>query len=556
MRPDAERADPGAAPETASPPVRSGFVGHAILALGLLGGAWLRVRGVGEAAPFGDEFHTLDLARQSVGTIVTTFDDVGSHVVLPLLQHVSLAILGDGAFALRMPALIPGLLTLLLLFPVARGMVGRTPAILATLLFAISPMHVYYSRFGRSYALIVLLELLLVHWVVRATRPNAAGGAHSRRAWIGVACVAAALPYTHLSSAGFVAALALVACWLVWRERGVRALAAPLAAFGSAALVCGLLFLPLLPQIDAYFATTEGVKEHPLTWFGIPLLLAGGAAEGWVWLVGFPAALIWIARKRVDVALVGAASLLGPLATLLAKMPHGMEYAYARYLMGALPFAAMALAAGFVALAQRYTRESVVCGIGALLIGASLVTGPLVGVPRTGEFDNTYLAMRSLPAFDRAWPGAPAIYDEIAALEGDVHVVESPPITSRGVLLYRGHALRHGKRVSLGYPEADPLHQALYVNLSTVTKADADYVIVHRNLAREVRAYWRFVYDEVWPTMPHGSDEGFMERHRAHFIAGQPAASEEVAASLAAIVREHLGPATYKDKHVLVWKLE
>jgi len=128
--------------------------------------------------------------------------------------------------------------------------------------------------------------------------------------------------------------------------------------------------------------------------------------------------------------------------------------------------------------------------------------------------------------------------------------------SSRGVLLFRSHALRHGKRVSLGYPEADSLHQALYANLSTLTKADADYVIVHRNLAREVRAYWRFVYDEVWTAMPHGYDDGFMERHRAHFIAGQPLATEEVAAAIAALVRERLGPATYKDKHVLVWRLE
>ena len=38
-------------------------------------------------------------------------------------------------------------------------------------------------------------------------------------------------------------------------------------------------------------------------------------------------------------------------------------------------------------------------------------------------------------------------------------------------------------------------------------------------------------------------------------IAGQPQAAAPFAAAIAAIVRQHLGPATYQDEDVLVWKL-
>ena len=541
-----------------------GKLGSALLLGGLALGLWLRIDGFGASALFGDEFHTLDLARKNLREIVTTFDDVGSHVVLPFLQHVALAVFGDGAFSLRLPALIPGILTLLVIFPVARSFAGRTPAILATLAFAISPMHVYYARFGRSYALLALLELLLAFYVIRSSTAQQRG---ARGPWIAVFTLGVLAPYTHLASAGFVAGIGLVALVLAWRERGsatsLRALTPPIVAFGAAAVLCGLLYLPLVAQIKTYIETTAGIKEHPSTWFGIPLLLAGGEASGWVWLVAFPAGLLVLARKRFDVALVCFVSLVGPLVMLLVQMPHGMEFAYARYLMGAVPFIAIAIAAGWCVLVRRFVRdpangERIALIGGTLLIAASYLGGPFAGAaPKTGAFDNTYLAMRKLPAFDRAWPGAPDIYDEIAALEGDVRVVEAAPISSRAVLLYRSHALRHGKRVSLGWPEeyAGAMHEALFVNLSTVSKDEADYVIIHRNLPREVRAYWRFVYDEVWSTIENDADAGFMERHRAHFIAGQEQTSEQFGAVLAAIVRAHLGPATYKQKHVLVWKL-
>ena len=116
--------------------------------VGLLLGILLRVQGLGGQALFGDEYHTLYTVEESYGTILRTFDNVGSHIVLPLLQRISLDVFGDGVLSMRLPALIPGVLTLLLLYPLARKLVGPTPACLATLALCFSPMHVYYSRFG------------------------------------------------------------------------------------------------------------------------------------------------------------------------------------------------------------------------------------------------------------------------------------------------------------------------------------------------------------------------------------------------------------------------
>src|SRR5262245_24465060 len=75
-------------------------------------GTTLRLRGLAALPLFGDEHHTLLAADKSYGTILTTFDSVGSHVALPLLQRISLDLLGAGIVPFRLVAVVPGLLTL------------------------------------------------------------------------------------------------------------------------------------------------------------------------------------------------------------------------------------------------------------------------------------------------------------------------------------------------------------------------------------------------------------------------------------------------------------
>ena len=75
------------------------------------------------------------------------------------LLHAWAALLGTGPAALRLLSLVVGVLTIPLLYLVARRMLSTRAALLAALLLTISPLHVYYSQEVRMYGLVALLSV-------------------------------------------------------------------------------------------------------------------------------------------------------------------------------------------------------------------------------------------------------------------------------------------------------------------------------------------------------------------------------------------------------------
>jgi mannosyltransferase len=110
---------------------------------------------------------------------------------------------GDGEIALRLPSALAGVLSVPLLYSVATNWLGRS-GILATLLLAVSPLHVWYSQEARPYALLIFLALLAVRFLQHAL-------ASPRSLWarIAFAITCAAAFYVHTVALAFVAALAL-----------------------------------------------------------------------------------------------------------------------------------------------------------------------------------------------------------------------------------------------------------------------------------------------------------------------------------------------------------
>lgn len=526
------------------------------LVLGALAfGTYLRVQGIADVALCGDEYHTLLAADANFGAILTSFDSVGSHVPLPLLQRIALDVFGDGVVPFRLAALVPGILTLLCMYPFARELVGPTPATIATFLLAFSPIHVYYSRFARSYALVVLLALL-ASWALARVLASDERRTGSRLLLV---ASAALLPYVHLSSAGFVLALGLAGSALAWRRSARRGLGV-LALFAGAALLCALLFLPIQADVRAYFGERD-YSEPPLSVAGVPILLAGGrtAALLWTLCAALGLALTW--RERRDVALLALAGIAGPLAVLLATLPPGMDYAYSRYLLAGFPGLLLLVASGFAAPWRHLVRdparaERVALGSALALLVLGHASGPL-GRARGRErtFSNTYLALEPLPAFDAPFPGTPAFYADIARDPGAARIVEALPIFTRATLLYRNYALQHGKGVLLGWDGPAPrgARGAPYAQLFELGADDADYVVLHRDPLPEVHAYFRFVYDEAWPGVKRAGDASFMKLNEK--IYGQNLRGPEATDAVAARLRERFGPAAYKDERYLVWKL-
>ncbi len=546
---------------SSAPRALESWLRRILLVLGIALGVHLRLDGSARLPLFGDEYHTLLAADAGYGTILTSFDTVGSHVALPLLQRLCLDLFGPGPVSFRLVALVPGILTLLLAQPLLRGFVGKNAAALATLALAMNPMHVYYTRFARSYALGVLLALAfgwsLLIWLREGGRCRVSGAA--------LVVTAALLPWVHLSTLGFVLAVGLTGCGLAARRSRALALrCSGLLALGGA--LAFLLFLPVLGQVVRYFRVMEP-EDRPLGWFGVPTLIAGTRAAAVVWCVALPAAALFLGRERShprpagrDALALSLAALLGPLALLLATNPRGMDYAWARYLLSALPFLVALIAAAFLATARAVLRfpaaEATGLVAGALLLTAQHLSGPIG--PRAadrGPFANTYLALHPLPAFDEPFGGAPEFYRTLAADPAAKRIVETPPLYTRAVLLYRGYAAIHGKDVGVGWAGDLPrgVQGGPYRRILELGPADADYVVLHRDQKAEVRQYFSFVYDQVWPRLRRPSDETFMRRQEA--VYSQNLLGPEATDGIAARLRERYGPACYKDERILVWRI-
>ena len=515
-------------------------------------GIWLRLTGLGDMPLYGDEYHGARVTSRLARTIFFTYDSYGTHVALPLLQRFSSWLTSPGIVPFRAPAVIAGVLTLAVLFPVGRRLVGAPAAALATLALALSPVHVYYSRFGRAYSITILLGLLLLALLVRAE----ARGWRGKRLVASVVALAALTPWVHLSSAGFVAGLGLAAIGLGWARGGFRSALRPLLVFAGAAVLCLVLFLPVFEQVIDYVTKLPPArKSRPESPLGIMTLLAGGAWAGVVWLVAVPVAVVLFWRGARPRAALLAAGILGPVAFLLATRPHGMEYAYARYLLNGVPL--MLLLLGW--LMVRCLGSGLGVGVGAALSIAVYLLGPQSPLaPPPGAFANTYLAMRALPAFDKPFPPRVStdVYEKIAADEAAHTIIEAPVLHSRAVLLYRNYYLTHGKRVLVGLVDNEDIRlNGPYAFLGDPLlgrRSGAQYLVVHKDVTTELMAYWAFVYNRALPKVESSWNRGFMERHKTYFLREQV----NLAGVLVDGLRAQLGAPFHEDAVVVAWKLK
>ena len=515
-------------------------------------GVWVRVRGLGLMPLYGDEYHGARVTSLTWREILVTYDSYGTHVPLPLLQRLASWLTEPGVMAFRMPAVLAGLATLLLFYPLARRLIDAPAAALATVALALSPIHVYYTRFGRAYSITILFGLLLLVALHRAEQRR------WRAPWTTAAVVllAAATPWVHLSSAGFVAALGLAAIGLALLRGGAREALRPALAFAGAAALCAALFAPVFEQVVEYAnKLPEARKARPDGVLGIATLVVGTLAGGVAWLVLVPLAAGMLWRRQRALAALLAAAVLGPVAFLLATRPHGMEYAYARYLLNAVPAMLLLIAWLFV----RLGGPTLGGGLGVVLAATVWCASPPGPLHRDQRgFANTYLALYDLPAFEPRFRFTPEIYDEIAADEQAELIIEAPIIHSRAVLLYRNYFLTHGKDVLMGtVTDEDVRLNGPYAWIGDPLlgrRSGASYLILHKDVEYELGVYWRMVYEALLPGVARSWTRGLMERHRTYFL--NTLGLKEMIPPLVDALTNQLGAPYFEDDIVYCWKLK
>jgi len=219
--------------------------GLAVLALAL------RTPGLGAGLSF-DEIDTLvHYARKEPREIVSTFDSQNQHLLYSLLARGSFAVFGESAWAVRLPAVVLGVLGVLALHRLARLVTDGREAIFAAALLAVSYHDVWFSQDARGYTGLLLFTLLGTAEFLRMCASSQARGVGAPLrygAWMALAT------WIHATAVFAVAAHVLVWAGCAWRARGQRVAAAHhqvLSGFVMATIFSLVLHALVLPQYVA-----------------------------------------------------------------------------------------------------------------------------------------------------------------------------------------------------------------------------------------------------------------------------------------------------------------
>lgn len=117
-----------------------------------------------QAAPPGlqhDEVFTANFATYILNGEFPAFFDAngGEEALYPYLTALSIALLGENYFALRLVAVLSGILSIAILYRLAKGLFGPEVALLTAAGVAISFWHIFDSRVGLRPITLLLLEV-------------------------------------------------------------------------------------------------------------------------------------------------------------------------------------------------------------------------------------------------------------------------------------------------------------------------------------------------------------------------------------------------------------
>ncbi len=126
-------------------------------------GIYLRLDQIGLQVLLGDEWHVIhQLLFKSPTQLFLTFGHADFSIPLALLYWIESRLFGLSEFGMRWPMLLAGLCTLIVFPLYVRKHFSDKVTLLFSVLLAVSPTLLIYSRTARPYALTLLLSLLAV----------------------------------------------------------------------------------------------------------------------------------------------------------------------------------------------------------------------------------------------------------------------------------------------------------------------------------------------------------------------------------------------------------
>ncbi|MCA9290593.1 MAG: glycosyltransferase family 39 protein, partial [Phycisphaerales bacterium] len=382
----------------------------------------------------------ISYGSQGPGPIVANYFDPSNHILQTLLSWASVRwmtpLVGDDAIALRLPALVFSVLTVLAMYLCVRRVAEARVAAVAALLVAILPVSVLSGVEARGYAIMIFFA---------AASTAALLGAIERRSgwrWMVYAILAALGVWAHVVTMFVFAGHACVLVAMLARRDARRAALAGLCAVILAAVLAALLYAPALPDLLAQretFAAMDGDEPSPFGIEGRHLLLQLGGS--WTWWASIPTGAVACiglvaGLRREPTRWLIVASLLG-LPLFVATVIALDSWLYARFALFALPGTIVLAALGVDALWQR--RRLV--GLMALMTVCLASAMDVLTLPPKQPLRDAAMVVH-----DRAEPG------DTVLVVGLAH---------RVMAYYRGdvrfaYSLHHGERLPRELELVDP----------------------------------------------------------------------------------------------------
>ncbi|WP_428562663.1 MAG: glycosyltransferase family 39 protein [Solidesulfovibrio sp. DCME] len=296
----------------------------------------------------------------------------------PLFYFVMKGVLAlsHSDFALRLPAVACGVLSVLVMYRVGEAWLDKDAGLLAAAVLAVTPAHLYLSRVVRFYSFTVLLCLVGL-WLLKRYLDHRENGALG---WL--VAVLALLLLAEFTSLMPLAAFFAILLAIILARPGRKAALGRCIRYGAAAFALPLVFLVMTTLQRRGFA----VKATPFEalenfWRTVAVLVTAPAGPNlsfwWLWLLPLlaVAGAVRLARTGRRLLAVALSFLVFPALVIMAIRPaYCLSYWHLFFL---IPILALLAAAGLEALVPAPYRPRAALGVG--LLGAVALLGPLAG---------------------------------------------------------------------------------------------------------------------------------------------------------------------------------
>lgn len=120
-----------------------------------------------------DEITPLTFYRDSsVFGLLTTYYSTNNHLFYTLLEKLAVSAFGEQEWAVRMPAVLIGTLTIPVLYLLTRTIAGRWISLGVALLLSVSYQHIFFSQNARGYSAHLFFTLLATLFLLRGIKKD------------------------------------------------------------------------------------------------------------------------------------------------------------------------------------------------------------------------------------------------------------------------------------------------------------------------------------------------------------------------------------------------